>query len=69
MSAADLADRDAVMCLVDGVDAIVHLGGISIDAQFDGLFPTRAPTDERDHPAQASQGGAFVLGEPMEKKR
>ncbi|WP_277182305.1 NAD(P)-dependent oxidoreductase [Caballeronia sp. BR00000012568055] len=37
-------------------------------AQFDGLFPTRAPTDERDDPAQRFQGGPFVLGEPMEKK-
>jgi len=33
----DLADRPAVMDLVDGVDAIVHLGGISVDAPFDDL--------------------------------
>lgn len=33
----DLADRAAVMQLVDGVDAIVHLGGISVDAPFDDL--------------------------------
>ncbi|KMQ81095.1 UDP-glucose 4-epimerase [Candidatus Burkholderia pumila] len=38
ISAADLADRDAVMRLVEGVDAIVHLGGISIDAPFDDLI-------------------------------
>jgi uronate dehydrogenase len=38
ISAVDLADRDAVMRLVDGVDAIVHLGGISIDAPFDDLI-------------------------------
>jgi uronate dehydrogenase len=37
-------------------------------AQFDSLFPTRAPTDERDDPAQRFQGGPFVLGEPMERK-
>jgi uronate dehydrogenase len=36
--AADLSDRDAVMSLVEGVDAIVHLGGISIDAPFDDLI-------------------------------
>lgn len=34
----DLADRQAVMHLVEGVDAIVHLGGISIDAPFDDLL-------------------------------
>jgi uronate dehydrogenase len=38
VGAADLADRDAVMRLVDGVDAIVHLGGISTDAPFDDLI-------------------------------
>ncbi|WP_414450078.1 NAD-dependent epimerase/dehydratase family protein [Burkholderia sp. 22PA0099] len=35
---ADLADRAAVNALVDGVDAIVHLGGISVDAPFDALI-------------------------------
>ncbi|MGU7784441.1 NAD-dependent epimerase/dehydratase family protein [Burkholderia sp. PU8-34] len=34
----DLADRQAVMELVEGVDAIVHLGGISVDAPFDDLL-------------------------------
>jgi uronate dehydrogenase len=37
-SVVDLADRDAVMAMVEGVDAIVHLGGISIDAPFDDLI-------------------------------
>jgi uronate dehydrogenase len=37
-SVVDLADREAVMQLVAGVDAIVHLGGISIDAPFDDLL-------------------------------
>ncbi|KVU39181.1 NAD-dependent dehydratase [Burkholderia ubonensis] len=35
---ADLADRQAVTALVDGVDAVVHLGGISVDAPFDDLL-------------------------------
>ncbi|KUZ75448.1 NAD-dependent dehydratase [Burkholderia ubonensis] len=35
---ADLADRQAVTALVDSVDAIVHLGGISVDAPFDDLL-------------------------------
>jgi uronate dehydrogenase len=38
-------------------------------AQFDGLFPTRAPSADLDDPAQRFHGGAFVLGEPMERKR
>jgi uronate dehydrogenase len=37
-SVVDLADREAVTHLVEGVDAIVHLGGISIDAPFDDLL-------------------------------
>ncbi len=37
-SVVDLADREAVMHMVEGVDAIVHLGGISIDAPFDDLL-------------------------------
>jgi uronate dehydrogenase len=36
--AADLANRDAVMELVEGVDAIVHMGGISTDAPFDDIL-------------------------------
>jgi uronate dehydrogenase len=38
MRAVDLADRARVMQLVEGVDAIVHLGGISVDAPFDDLI-------------------------------
>jgi uronate dehydrogenase len=34
----DLSNREAVMQLVEGVDAIVHLGGISVDAPFDDLL-------------------------------
>jgi uronate dehydrogenase len=34
----DLADREAVDALLEGVDAVVHLGGISVDAPFDDLL-------------------------------
>ncbi|SEA25152.1 NAD-dependent epimerase/dehydratase family protein [Paraburkholderia sartisoli] len=37
-------------------------------AQFESRFPLTAPTDNRDDGAQLYQGGAFVLGEPMERK-
>jgi uronate dehydrogenase len=34
----DLSCREDVLQLVEGVDAIVHLGGISVDAPFDDLL-------------------------------
>jgi uronate dehydrogenase len=34
----DLADRDAVHALLEGVDAVIHLGGISVEAPFDDLL-------------------------------
>ncbi|WP_322052922.1 NAD-dependent epimerase/dehydratase family protein [Paraburkholderia bannensis] len=34
----NLSHREAVMRLVEGVEAIVHLGGISVDAPFDDLL-------------------------------
>ncbi|TKC82945.1 NAD(P)-dependent oxidoreductase [Trinickia terrae] len=37
-SIVDLADRAAVHALLEGVDAVVHLGGISVEAPFDDLL-------------------------------
>lgn len=37
-SVVDLADRAAVDALFEGVDAVIHLGGISVDAPFDDLI-------------------------------
>jgi uronate dehydrogenase len=37
-SVVDLADRAAVDALLEGVDAVIHLGGISVDAPFDDLI-------------------------------
>ena len=34
----DLADREAVEALVQGCDAILHLGAISVEADFDALL-------------------------------
>jgi uronate dehydrogenase len=34
----DLADRAKVMRLVEGVDGIVHFGGISVEAAFDSIL-------------------------------
>jgi uronate dehydrogenase len=33
----DLADRDASLRLAEGVDAIVHFGGISVETRFDDI--------------------------------
>jgi uronate dehydrogenase len=34
----DLADRDAVLALMDGVDAVLHFGGISTEAPFEAIM-------------------------------
>jgi uronate dehydrogenase len=34
----DLADRDAVMDLLEGVDAVLHFGGISVEAEFEPIM-------------------------------
>ena len=37
-SIVDLADEAAVHALLEGVDAVVHLGGISVEAPFEDLL-------------------------------
>ncbi len=34
----DLADRAATLALLDGVDAMVHFGGVSVEAAFDPIL-------------------------------
>jgi uronate dehydrogenase len=54
----DLADRDAVMRLVEGCDAIVHLGGVSVEDRFSkivdanivGLFNLYEAARAHGHP-------------------
>jgi uronate dehydrogenase len=36
--ACDLADRAAVLALVEGVDGIVHFGGVSVETAFDPIL-------------------------------
>jgi uronate dehydrogenase len=36
--ACDLGDRDAVMALLDGVDAVLHFGGVSVEAEFESIM-------------------------------
>lgn len=35
----DLADKTAVHALVEGVDAIVHMGGVSVERPFEEILP------------------------------
>ena len=37
--AADLADADAVLALLDGVDAVVHMGGVSTEQPWEAILP------------------------------
>ncbi len=54
----DLADRDAVMRLVEGCDAVVHLGGVSVEDRFSkivdanivGLFNLYEAARAHGHP-------------------
>ena len=36
--ACDLADRDGMLGLLQGVDAVVHLGGVSVETPFDPIL-------------------------------
>src|SRR5579862_2703582 len=36
---ADLADKAAVHALVEGVDAVLHFGGVSLESPFEQLLP------------------------------
>lgn len=36
---ADLSDKHAVSQMVQGVDAVVHLGGVSVERPFDEILP------------------------------
>ena len=35
---ADLSDKDATHAMLEGVDAVIHLGGISVEAPFDEIL-------------------------------
>ena len=36
---ADLADADAVLALLEGVDAVIHLGGVSTEQPWEAILP------------------------------
>jgi uronate dehydrogenase len=57
----DLADRAAVDALLEGVDAVVHLGGISVDAPFDDLLEANIRGVYNLYAAAQKQGVKRVL--------
>ncbi|MBT9458471.1 MAG: NAD(P)-dependent oxidoreductase [Burkholderiaceae bacterium] len=52
---AELQDREAMLSLLEGVDAVVHLGGVSVEAAFDPIL-------------QANIVGVFNLYEAARKQ-
>lgn len=55
VAVADLADADAVMSMMQGVDAIIHLGGVSVESPFNPIL-------------QANIIGAYNLYEAARKQ-
>jgi len=55
LAPAELGDRAAMLALLDGVDAVVHLGGVSVEAAFDPIL-------------QANIAGVFNLYEAARKQ-
>jgi len=58
---ADLADRAAVVRAVAGVDAIVHLGGISTEAAFDPILQANIVGLYHLYEAARAQGQPRIL--------
>ncbi|MDP9126252.1 MAG: NAD(P)-dependent oxidoreductase [Pseudomonadota bacterium] len=52
---ADLANADAVLALLDGVDAVIHMGGVSTEQPWEAILP-------------ANIVGAYNLYEAARKK-
>ncbi|MFF0485466.1 NAD-dependent epimerase/dehydratase family protein [Streptomyces sp. NPDC004435] len=58
---ADLADREAVREAVRGVDAIVHLAGISVEADFDAIVAANVTGLHRLYEAAREEGVRRVV--------
>ncbi|MYZ44346.1 NAD-dependent epimerase/dehydratase family protein [Schauerella aestuarii] len=57
----DLADADGVDRLVQGVDAIVHLGGVSVERPFDEILPANIQGVYNLYEAARKQGVKRVV--------
>ncbi len=57
----DLADLDAVIKLVDGVDGIIHLGGKSIEGTFDNIIESNIRGTYNIFEASRQLGGKRIM--------
>jgi len=57
----DLADRQAVLALVEGCDGIVHLGGQSVEAAFDDILRSNLLGAYNIYEAVRRAGGPRIL--------
>ncbi|WP_369380001.1 NAD-dependent epimerase/dehydratase family protein [Streptomyces sp. cg36] len=58
---ADLADRDALREAVRGVDAVLHLAGISLEASFDKILRANIEGTQHLYEAARQEGVARVV--------
>ena len=58
---ADLADFDAVMDIVDGVDGIIHLGGKSIEGTFENIIDANIRGTYHIFEAARKHGGKRIM--------
>ena len=58
---ADLADADAVLALLDGVDAVVHMGGVSTEQPWEAILPANIVGTYNVYEAARRQGVRRVV--------
>ena len=58
---ADLTDRAAVHALLEGIDAVVHLGGVSTEQSFDVILPANIVGVYNLYEAARQQGVRRIL--------
>ena len=58
---ADLAEADAVLALLDGVDAVVHLGGVSTEQPWEAILPANIVGTYHLYEAARRQGVRRVV--------
>ena len=57
----DLADADAVLALLEGVDAVVHLGGVSTEQPWEAILPDNIVGTYNLYEAARKQGVKRVV--------
>ena len=57
----DLADADAVLALLDGVDAVIHMGGVSTEQPWEAILPANIVGAYNLYEAARKQGVRRVV--------